>query len=378
MAEIDGLRETFRRVVEAERRSAAASTTTAESLVTRRDFVQLVKLLREMLNELGRLRSIINRIELDPSLANKVAQMDSLAAYEEPEPAVSPASSGLLAPISRLLWSNQPSEPTLKRKPSAHPASKLSALNSVAAETVNVEFGSGQVKQAIKADAPNSNSSKSAAAAATIRQASYRSDARSGLRNIFAGAAQSTYRSARDDGWVALSRPPSGAPHDRQRAGGPPPPTLSTAMDAVLDNFHGQGPHASHGTMPPHPNLLERTLRPRGLSDSSIHSTFQAHGHLPAPVQVTTSQPPPGLAFDDDDLEATLNNSNTQDSSDVGKAEEPEENMSGHRPLPTGSMRPPALGTSMGGGASLFGHWGASRPGLYNDVMDSAPSSLRH
>lgn len=319
-------------------------------MVSRRDFAQLVKLFREMLSELGRLRSIVNRIQLEPSLAHKIAVLDELEAYEEPAPSSTPTSS-LLAPISRLLWSQPAEEKVLKRKASSHPASKLSALNSVAPETVNVEFGSGQVKQAIRADA---------AAAGVIPS---RSDARSGLRSIFVGAQRSGFpKGDKADGWVAISRH-SGAPHDRQR--GQP---LSTAMDAVLDNFHSSGQtHQSRDG--PHPKLLERTLRPRGLSDSSIHSTFAAHGSInPAQSQITSARLAVSQAIDDDDLAATLE--------DPSRLE-----PTGHYGLDQPGNKGPAsrimLGTSMGGGASLFGQWGASRPGLY-DMMDSAPSSLRH
>lgn len=305
-----------------------------------------------MLNELGRLRSIINRIQLEPSLANKVAELDDLQAYENPISQSATSNTGLLAPISRLLWSQSsgnstaPAQRSLRRKPSAHPTSKLTALRAVAAETVNVEFGSGAVKQAISApqSGPPSRDSQ-------FRPSALDGDARSGLRNIFAGSSrQGVLRADREDGWVSLARPTAAPPGRQQKQGAPP--TLSSTMDAVLDNFAQSHQQAAQAV--PHPKLLERTLRPRGLSDSSIHSTFTSHAN---PAQVTTtrlSMTEHSLPIADDDLEATL-----EDSSENAEFMLPPPSSPSQVPIPR-SVRPAPrteLGTSTGGGASLFGQW---------------------
>lgn len=340
----------------------AASTAPDQSLVTRRDFVQLVKLLREMLGELSRLRSILNRVQLDPTLATKIGEVDDMEAYEEAPPAssdaaaasaASPAGSGLLAPLSRLLFSqptvSSPAEDKmLRRKASARPGPKLTALRSVAAENVNVEFGSGSVKQAAVI-----------ARARGGRDDASTPDARSGLRHIFAGShtrPTGIAREDRDNGWVGLAGPP-----DRQRASRP----LSSHMDAVLDNFAGQQQH--HHQHEEHPKLLERTLRPRGLSDSSIHSTFTAHGAAggAGPSHVTASRLAATAVIDDDDLAATL-----------------EDTAERSQPIPTASAaatRPSAeLASSMHmGGASMFGEWSRWSAGRPMSMMDRQHSAAQ-
>ena len=52
-------------------------------------------------------------------------------------------------------------------------------------------------------------------------------------------------------------------------------PPLSATTNAVLDSL----PHAPQPEMGYQPTLLERQLRPRGYSDSSIHTTFVAHAN---------------------------------------------------------------------------------------------------
>lgn len=355
LREIDGLRDGFRRIVEQERRQMAASSAPDQSLVTRRDFVQLVKLLREMLGELSRLRSILNRVQLDPSLATKIGEMDEMEAYEDTPAAAdaaaaaaaSPAGSGLLAPLSRLLFS-QPAasspadDKMLRRKASARPGPKLTALRSVAAENVNVEFGSGSVKQAAVI-----------ARARAGRDDASTPDARSGLRHIFAGShnrPSGIAREDRDNGWVGLAGPP-----DRQRASRP----LSSHMDAVLDNFAGQ----QHQQQDEHPKLLERTLRPRGLSDSSIHSTFTAHGA--GGHHVTASRLAATAVIDDDDLAATL-----------------EDTAERSQPIPAAApaTRQPhgELASSMHmGGASMFGEWSRWSAGRPMSMMDRQHSAAQ-
>lgn len=80
--EIDSMRDRFRRILEQERAAVAKDATkavappSAESLISRREFVSLVKLLRDLLFEASRLRSLVNRVQLDPSLATRLADFD--------------------------------------------------------------------------------------------------------------------------------------------------------------------------------------------------------------------------------------------------------------------------------------------------------------
>jgi hypothetical protein len=62
------------------------------------------------------------------------------------------------------------------------------------------------------------------------------------------------------------------------------------AVDAVIDSSADQlqGADPSCADEPIQPALLERQLRPRGLSDSSIRSTYQSHAN-PSQNMVTTA-----------------------------------------------------------------------------------------
>jgi hypothetical protein len=119
--------------------------------------------------------------------------------------------------------------------------------------------------------------------------------ARRNLSSIFAGGAGST-NAGQADPWTMLSRNPShrqsinsAAPNSRQRVFQP----YSKNVDAVVDSVAEEDEFR--------PNLLERTLRPRGLSDSSIRSTFLSHanpsGRLLSPaglaLSATTDAAPP-------------------------------------------------------------------------------------
>lgn len=131
------------------------------------------------------------------------------------------------------------------------------------------------------------------------------------VMNIFAGAPRPTPNSG--DPWVVIPKPqrPSSRVSDfggsatigrsaarnltvdssQLTARGHPTGSkrLSRIVDAVIDrepSQQGFSPTTTHDGSDPsdeerdvvQDTLLERTLRPRGLSDSSIHTTFMAHG----------------------------------------------------------------------------------------------------
>ncbi|GAA5871260.1 hypothetical protein JCM8547_007236 [Rhodosporidiobolus lusitaniae] len=330
--DIEAVRHHFRRIVELERaaqaKDAAHGTTLAanpnDSLVTRRDFVSLVKLLRDLLHETARLRSIVNRVQLDPALASTLKELDIPTALEPEQPVdgkTSATAGGLLAPLTRLFGATlSPDEPTLSHRSSSAqlrpPAPKRGGSSTVSMATVNVEFGGGGVRQSSNATAaPSASSSQPKRPPPTaLRAGAAPAQVKRDISSIFAGAPTRS-ASASVDPWVVVpssstTSASSSGPATRiaSAASSYIPfgrllssyrPALSSTTNAVLDSL----PHAPRSSHPssshrpstsalsdneedddagPAPTLLERQLRPRGLSDSSIRNSFLAHGAGPA------------------------------------------------------------------------------------------------
>ncbi|GAA5977073.1 hypothetical protein JCM11641_001292 [Rhodosporidiobolus odoratus] len=344
--DIDGVRQHFRRVVELERATHAkklqsgqpddtASTNPNDSLVSRRDFVSLVKLLRDLLYETTRLRSIVNRVQLEPSLAPTMKELD-VPTVLDPDHASggaagaskgAPTSGGLLAPLSRLFGATlSPDEPSLSHRSSMAqlrpPPPKRGGSSTVSTATVNVEFGSGGVRQASStapsSEAPGSSGNPLRASLVPPRPSlPAKAQVKRDISSIFAGAStRSSTLPAGPEPWVVVS-PTSGASVSPSPLSGPSPipapatrlasaataassylpfsrylsscrPAMSSTTNAVLDSLpHAPPSHsasssaaaAAQGYSDPPPTLLERQLRPRGLSDSSIRSTFISHSH---------------------------------------------------------------------------------------------------
>lgn len=274
--------------------SHGSSDQTVESLVSRRDFFALVKVFRDTLSELGKLRTILNRVQLEPALLPKIKEMESLPTLTElinyvPATAFDKsAAATLLAPLSRLFYGSEtaaspgPSAPAQRppmpqsRSTSARLAPKIGASSALAPANVNVQFGGpGGMRRQV---------SMMPGASSGGLSDRYKRDAARDLGSIFAGGA--SYRTNSAEPWTVVGRDrykPSAAPNTRQ--------TMSQNVDAVIDgNIHNDGEDF-------HPNLLERTLRPRGLSDSSIHSTFMAHANpgtrllTPAALALSAASP---------------------------------------------------------------------------------------
>jgi len=286
------MREHFKKVFDQEKQGQLDLS--ASSLVTRRDFFNLVRLLRDVLAETGRLRNIINRVQLEPTLVSRLGELD--AGEELPDDHAVPAPRGFLAPLSRL-WSAGPvqghtsaelSKPSLAStgRPATRLVPKLTAASGITSDMVVVKR---QVSSSLSAE-----SSSSSAMPRPIERKSGK-DATL-LRSIFAGGNGLPGRTSAD-GWISVRGNTSAAPFGRQTMAAP----LTQATDAVLDSFSRvTGDEDDY-----RPNLLERQLRPRGLSDSSIHSTFIAHAN---PITLTAAN----LArtshskIDDGDIRATL------------------------------------------------------------------------
>ena len=245
------------------------------SLVTRRDFVALVKLLRDVLVELGRLRALVNKVLLDPGSAHRLRELDSGSVGAAVDAVA--GSSGFLAPLSRLLSAASavvapgievaPASP-LPKPPAqrlVRPAPKQMPSSGLTSATVNVEFGSGVVRR-IASVAPTDEPVEG-----TTRPVPGRANMtgrRGDLRSIFAGGGAGSAPE-----WVVLGNGrQTAAPFGRQAA---MPSPLSRQANAVLDTF--ADPRKTPSTGAQSADLLHRTLRPRGLSDSSIRSTFEEH-----------------------------------------------------------------------------------------------------
>ncbi|BGP18912.1 hypothetical protein JCM10213v2_006992 [Rhodosporidiobolus nylandii] len=326
--DIDGVRHHFRRVVELERaaqaKEASAERMTGansnESLVTRRDFVSLVKLLRDLLCETTRLRSIVNRVQIDPSLATTLRELDVPTALD-PQQGPSggakgaPTTGGLLAPISRLFGSSlSPDEPSLSHRASSAqlrpPPPKRGGSSTVSTATVNVEFGSGTVRHASASSPHSQTPGLTRTPSRPAKPRAPPGQVKRDISSIFAGAStRSSTLAPGPEPWTVVSpsvptAPSSGSaplPATARLASAASAassyipfghllssyrPALSSTTNAVLDSI----PHAPPLRHPqdalqdsaiddePAPTLLERQLRPRGLSDSSIRSTFVSHG----------------------------------------------------------------------------------------------------
>lgn len=294
VAEVANLRVVFRAALEDDKFT---------TICTRHDLRSLLRFLKDIFRELGTLRTSLNDIVLDPSIAPKVREM-TLNPKDETSPRerapFSGSASGWMAPLSKFFGSatsgDSKREVTLhgaNRGPTSAPSRsipKLGPATSASATTVNVEFtGIGAGRAVTNVSAVAQDAVQDAVAAPPIARSTSVN-----LMGIFAGA-------PRNDSWVVL--PPGSSRQKGERADQLRRTTLGRAagrimaradtntpsalprnIDAIIDF----DPHASSeergGTDP------SRTLRTRGLSDSSIHTTFLQHGEA---VPVTQPLGPP-------------------------------------------------------------------------------------
>ncbi|KAI0065860.1 hypothetical protein BV25DRAFT_1797971 [Artomyces pyxidatus] len=299
LSEVANLRLLFRGALEDEKFSTAC---------TRKDMRTLLKLFRDVFQELGTVRATLNDIVLDPSLAPKVREMafnpskEEAAQAERNTAGASTTASGWMAPLSKLFGSAvgdmkravSPSPlgvPGNRGRPAARPipraVPKLGPATSASSATVNVEFtGTGAGRAVIHAAAEPltaSTSRDNVAAPVPSRNVSQN------LMGIFAGAP----RAETGDAWIvipkavnALRPQPStsqlrratatlGRSAGRNVTDGTIDKGLSQNVDAVIDVQASAEERGFDSA------LRERTLRPRGLSDSSIRTTFLKHAEEP-------------------------------------------------------------------------------------------------
>ncbi|GHJ87978.1 hypothetical protein NliqN6_4380 [Naganishia liquefaciens] len=284
MRDIDGLRAHARGLLEEERRQPAP---TAASLVARKDFMHLVKLFKELLGELVELRGVVNRVILDPGEVARMRDAVAAAVEEQGETrrGAAGATLGWIAPTIQKLFTGTAAEPTTSAAGAAAASAtansgttrgpKLEPSTSASTTHVNVEFAStGIIRRSTLAEEEGPvvrQRQQRERPAMTLGDGSVRQ--RAGLMGIFAGAQRPVAATATTAPTIRAK--PSmefGAKRHGHRR------QISNAVDAVIDQ-----PVPEDDALPP---LLERTLRPRGLSDSSIRSTFQSHA---VPVRATKS-----------------------------------------------------------------------------------------
>lgn len=267
-------------------------------IINRREFVLLLKLLKDVFGELIDLQAIVNDVTIDPSLAKKL-QRD---AYREEDDKAKGGLGWIAAPITKFFVTPAQEEvPPKERRDKERlqagtiKAPKLQASTSATTTHVSVEFGgAGIVRRATPAGAPQPEAPEQSGEslvpprpAATLRPSKSRAN-RNELLGIFAGAST---RPISPTNWVVVPTTSPIPPRQLRAASSQyfgdktirandsaSRKRLSAAVDAVIDRTADQIDETDPATAGDYePPLLERTLRPRGLSDSSIRSTFIAH-----------------------------------------------------------------------------------------------------
>ena len=287
--------------------------------VTRGDIKALLKLFKDTFTELGMLREQINEVIFDPSVAQKLRKEVIESDLVKGEQRSTSAMGGWIAPIQKLFTSqsaalppaletsaasastSKPSPEVGRGKAPPRMAPKLAPAISASSTTVKVEFSSSGVRKTDTSDGSLRDSSSSNISlkppihvtghTALRRPIALPPPTSRSLMGIFAGAPQSVANPSlgaqkweappnSDKNQARQIRGTASAVHLRQPSARNPSAAtigrsamtpksnrLSRNVDAVIDQKDNQVPDF-------HESLLERTLRPRGLSDSSIHTTF--------------------------------------------------------------------------------------------------------
>ncbi|CAE6401060.1 unnamed protein product [Rhizoctonia solani] len=273
----------------------------------------LGRTIREMLGEIITLRGVVNDVVLDPNAITRVREeaftgigipgSESVAnlgsVVERGRQTLirsqSTAIGWISAPISKLFGGVGESEAGLAEG-KKRLAPRVAPATATSTTTVNVEFAHTGTRRAVSTMiiAPDTtvtppNGEAAAAPRESSRPPGDMDQRKEQLRGIFVGS-QAIRERERTESWVVLPRSNSRRmvrpakstanlnPGDATvRGHGVRPRRISRNVDAVID-------------VPPMPmragqaQLLDRALRPRGLSDSSIRSTFIVHGQTGAEI----------------------------------------------------------------------------------------------
>ncbi|KAJ7620065.1 hypothetical protein FB45DRAFT_1006753 [Roridomyces roridus] len=270
----------------------------------KRDVRSLLGVLREMFQTMGEMRVLLNEVVIDPSSAPRVSEaaMDPGKTHGEAGGGAVP---GWMAPLSKLFAGSPAPRATtdVDRGSTASPLAaprpmqarfvpKLGPAVVASTTTVNVEFsgaGGGRGMTSTFDAGPMIPGGNTNAGPAPVAP---------DITGIFVGAP----RTRTPDPWVVIPHPklPRRAPSTLLRPGPAQPVNrMSRTVDAMLDGVGtptrptaegGEGDEGDYVAP-----LLQRTLRRRGLSDSSMHSTFTSQ----APDEdgdLGSQQPPTGMS----------------------------------------------------------------------------------
>ncbi|KAE9407242.1 hypothetical protein BT96DRAFT_914824 [Gymnopus androsaceus JB14] len=319
--EISTLRTQFRHLLEDEN---------VVTMCTRKDLRALFKLFREVFVEMGAIRVTLNDIILDPAIAHKVSEL-ALDPSKAEKNKDGSAAGGWMAPISKLFSASaggrtdaaagaertvSPAATALgglvrstSGRGNAKPqrfVPKLQPALSASATTVNVEFSSGVGRSVTSSAAPSAGPSRQNSSTTTAHRPTTPSS--SSVMGIFAGAPPPPS----PDPWVVIPKGPRRVQSSLHGDGDSPVlfrrpgfglgvnPNVANRMsrnvDAVIDEQNTRSPILHEGeedregegedVVAP---LMQHTLRRRGLSDSSIHSTYM--GQVDEEGAVAPSEP---------------------------------------------------------------------------------------
>ncbi|CEH12369.1 hypothetical protein CBOM_00358 [Ceraceosorus bombacis] len=355
LREVEGLRDHFRKLIEAEARGNAngkddassmdsgARDRDSESLLARKEFFVLLKLFRDLFTEMARLRNAVNEVHLQPQNAARILQEQLGAATAEdkgvgawigrlfsggPNGPAGPASG--LAPVTstgstalpsvslsdKTVTNASSSKPLAARAPTVlgRPPSRggMAPRAPITSGTAPVEVkglhsaSTSKPSSPLTRDVPLASSPSDIAAppGATLqagprpalargRGSLSRTQSRN-LSGLFAGSMPSS------EGWDIV---------DRRDASGERPSSIVASQIGThgppLRNLHLRGlDQTSSGGGRPLSRIVdddeisirdgfipERPLRPRGLSDSSIRSTYLDDGNRDS--SAANHRPPP-------------------------------------------------------------------------------------
>ncbi|KAL5529974.1 hypothetical protein ACEPAF_6231 [Sanghuangporus sanghuang] len=425
LSEANGLRAHFRGVLEDDR---------AVSTCTRRDLRALLNLLREMFAELGEMRVALNDIILDPSSAPKFSEvaMDPSKQFSKVGGrGAKQGPAGWMAPLSKLFGTATTSQantkapentPVSDRVGSGSPATNATVRQkptrfipksgpalAASATTVKVEFSGTAVGRSVTSSTAMAATAASAAeperSSTPVPVASSRS-----LMGIFAGAPQPQS----EDPWVFVASKPGRSVRGQKSTMDMRTATLTRTagrwtntrlprnVDAVVDSGSAiqDSDEDENGESSGVPDtLLERTLRPRGLSDSSIRTTFLNDGATPASPTVDIPDAPAPTPISPVPVRAPLRGGSALRQSTVPiqgslrtsvlqsfsrafaipSLSTPSDNASSS-PVSTSSREPisaPNRAASPRGILPSFAGWAASQAGLDAQAADDFVGSVR-
>ncbi|SNX86559.1 uncharacterized protein MEPE_05268 [Melanopsichium pennsylvanicum] len=333
LRDVDGLRDHFRKLIEAEARnhsrddnSSHSKDFAGESLVQRKEFFSLLKSFRDILCELAKLRLCINDVHLNPGQAAKLLH-DHLGANAAEDRSLIPIPSAVNW-LGKMLLGGPSGTPAMPSPGAASPgatpavpdaaASGAKGGRPITGRTISGHLApraspavvSSMVAVEVKgtrASAAESSQSRLSVTPKTPVGGGLRAGPRAhrgrsqtsltrvqsrNLSGLFAGSLTPSYpgsiaaRGGTSDLGNSLAHTSSlRSKGDASRRAQPWQRPLSRIVDddeisihrsrairqQVFDDSDDDG---SADEMNSSGNLLERTLRPRGLSDSSVRSTF--------------------------------------------------------------------------------------------------------